>query len=136
MWLEDLAQYIREGAIAGVGNSVFVYTLKESDVGAMLTSQNTGMKTDNELADFYKGGFQLILRSSNPKTANDQAQAISDYLNSHRKEAMGQDSGFVLPTIKVNYIFPRHLPVVFPRSDGSFFEASINFDICFVAVVA
>lgn len=134
MWLQDIAEYVRDQSVDGIGMNVFIYTLKENDVGAMFTSLNTGMNASNELPDFYKGPLQLIVRSVSPKQAHDQAQAISDLLSSHKRNALGVDAGLSLPTIKVNYIYPRHLPVVYPRSDGSFFEASVNFDICFVAV--
>lgn len=133
MWIEDIALYTRDQNVAGIGNSVFIYTLKENDVGAMFTSHTAGMLTSKDIPDYYKGPLQLIVRSNSPRDAEAQAKAISDLLSSQEKRKRGEDVGLVLPSILVRYIYPRHLPVVYPRSDGDFYEASVNFDICFVA---
>lgn len=136
MWLEDIANYIRSANIDGIGSKVFIYTMKATDTGAMITSHNTGLPVNNDIPDYYKGPFQLIVRANDPRSANAQATAIWNLLNSHEKEKLGQGVTFELPSIFVNFIYPRHLPVVYPRSDGDFFEASVNFDICFVAISA
>jgi hypothetical protein len=136
MWLENIANYTRAANITGVGQSVYVYTLKENDVGAMFTSQTGGLAGNSYIPDYYKGPFQLIVRSNSAKDANDQATAISKMLSSHERIKLGLGTSISLPSILINYIFPRHLPVVYPRSDGGFFEASVNFDICFVAISA
>lgn len=134
MWLEDLAIYVREQDVAGIGTNVFIYTLKENDVGAMLTSHTAGMLSSKDIPDYYKGALQLIVRSNSAKDAEVQAAAVSKLLSSQEKQKLGQGEGLTLPSIQVNYIYPRHLPVVYPRSDGDFYEASVNFDICFVAI--
>lgn len=134
MWLEDLGNYLRAQNVAGIGSSVFVYTLKENDVGAMLTAHTSGVLASLDIPDYYKGPLQLVVRATNPKDAEQQATAIVKVLSSTEKQKLGQAIGFTLPTIQVNYVYPRHLPVVYPRSDGNYYEASVNFDICFVAI--
>lgn len=136
MWIQDLAEYIRAQNIAGIGNNVFIFTMKAEDIGAMVTSHNQGVPNIPDLPDYYKGPMQIIVRSPNPQSSLEQIQAIVTLLDSNRKRKQGVDMSLALPNTKFNYIFPRHFPVVYPRSDGGYYEASVNFDVCFVALDA
>lgn len=132
MWIEELALHLREAEIAGLGNEIYAFTMREGIKGAMITSANSGMMADNELPGLYRGSFQVVVRAYSIRDAYDTSIALINALNSHKKKEDGLAAAFELPTIIVNYIYPRHLPVIFPRSDGAFYEASINFDICFL----
>ena len=134
MWIEDLGNYIRNQNVPGIGQNVFLYTLKENDMGAMLTSHNTGILSSNDIPDYYKGQLQIIVRSRTPKDSQTQAVAITNLLDSNTQRKLGLASELALNSVKFNYIFARHFPVIYPRSDGDFYEASINFDVCFVAL--
>lgn len=134
MWIEELANYIRAQNIEGIGESVYCYTLKQNNMGAMLTSHNTGINTINDLPDYYKGVLQIIVRSNNPKDSQTQINAIVSLLNSNERRKTGMGMTLDLTETKFNFILPKHIPVIYPRSDGDFYEASVNFDVCFVAL--
>ncbi len=134
MWLEELAEYIRAQNVEGIGDNVYIFTMKESDVGAMLTSHNDGISTSPELPNYYKGPMQLIVRSTKPQNSLDQAMRLRALLDSNISRVSEEDIALILPHVKFNYLYARHFPVVYPRSDGNFYEASINFDVCFVAL--
>lgn len=134
MWLEDLVTYVRSKNVAGLGNNVYLFTLKENDVGAIFTTHTQGVISTPDIPDYYRGQLQVIVRSNNPRQSLSQSQAISDLLSSQQRVKAGIGMGLILPTTEFKFIMPRHLPVVFPRSDGDFYEASTNFDVCFQAL--
>lgn len=136
MWLEDLANYVRDASIDGVGNNVFLFTLKADQIGVLLTTHTTGMATTASIPNYYKGPMQIISRAHNLKDALDRAIAIMQALDSRTRANNGEGGTLVLDTCVANYIIPRHYPVAYSRSDGDFYEASINFDVCFVDVSA
>lgn len=136
MWIEDLATYIRGENVDGIADNVFVYTLRADEYGAMLTTHTQGVLNSPEIPDRYKGPLQLIVRQASAKASLAQAQAISNLLSSHEKRKVGADISLELDTVIFSYIYPRHLPVVYPRSEGDFYETSVNFDVCFVDISA
>lgn len=125
MWLDNIALLLREATVPGLPrNSVFVQTIPaDLSIGVMVASGYQGMKVDPELPGYHKGPMQLIVRAKTSLAAEEIALALSEILNFE-----GRDVGDIL----VNYIRPRHLPAVFPSSKGDHYEASVNFDICFV----
>lgn len=125
MWLDNIAVLLRATTVRNLPrNSVFVHTIPANvPTGAMLASGYQGMKIDPELPGYHKGSLQLIVRAKTSLAAEEIAQEISEILDFE-----GREVGDIL----INYIRPRHLPVVFPSSKGDHYEASVNFDICFV----
>ena len=134
MWIEDLANYVRSLSLPGIANNVFLYTLKENDVGAMFTTRGGGLQSLNEIPNYYKGPLQLIVRSASPQDSQSQILAIINALDSTQKRAQGLPIGLNLQTVQFNYIYANSFPLIYPRSDGDFYEASVNFDVCFVAL--
>lgn len=68
-----------------------------------------------------KGTFQVICRSPTPEGSHDKASAIAKAL---RGEGAVATNG-----VSFKFIFPINEPLVFPRTEGSLFEASVNFQI-------
>jgi hypothetical protein len=134
-WIGDLAEYIRAYNVPGIGQNVFVYTLKANDYGAMLMVPNPGIRLDKDIPNYYKGRLELVVRSNSPADTETQAQAISDLLSSAVKRTLGQDVGIDLPSGRFNYIYPGGLPLIYPRTDGDFYEGAVIFDVCFAAVM-
>jgi hypothetical protein len=97
----------------------------------MVASRSDGLKTDRDIPNFYKGVMQIIARAHTMQDSVTQAQAVSDLLSSFQKRMEGNDTGLDLGTVNFSYIYPSHLPITFPRSDGDFYESSVNFDVCF-----
>lgn len=65
-----------------------------------------------------KGTFQVVTRAATGDLAYDKAAAIKKLL---RLE------GVDLSGVSFKFILPRHEPLVFPRSDGGQYEASVNY---------
>lgn len=125
MWLDDLALYVRDQPLEGVDPDTITINSMPSDVqeGAVLLTGYRGMSVDPELPGFHRGPMQLIVRSRLSKRAEEIALTLSDVLTIN--EQVIADNTF-------HYVRPLHLPVPFPKSNGDYYEASVNFDICFV----
>ena len=136
MWLEDIGNYIRDASLDGIGQNVFLYTLKANESGAMLTMHSQGITAVKEFPNYYKGQMQLIVRNSDLKQSLTQALAIMQLIDSRNSAYSGQGGMLRLDSCIMNYVIPRHYPVSYSRSDGDFYETSVNFDVCFVDVSA
>lgn len=125
MWLDPIALFLRAQTITGLPTGEVYIGIIPSDVpvGVALTSAYQGMPVDPELPGYHKGPMQMIVRAKKSLDAENIAQLASDLLTFE---------GVQVGDIYVNYIRPRHLPAVFPRSNGDHYEASVNFDLCFV----
>lgn len=66
-----------------------------------------------------KGTFQVITRSTNVLTSHSLAVEIMKVL-----ETEGAKHG----EVDFKFIKPQHEPLVFPRTDGGQFEASVNYN--------
>lgn len=125
MWLEDLTNFVRDARIEHVGQSVFMYTMPHDlQPALMLTSSYAGIPVDPELPGYYKGSIQLIARAKKSSLAEAASQAASDLLTMENVD---------IGDTHINYLRPRHLPVLYPRSAGDYYEAAVNLDICFLA---
>lgn len=128
MWLEDLALHLRAMNHPDVGTNVFVHALPSTvETGVMLASGYQGMPVDPYIPEYYKGPMQIIARAKKSAQAEAIASAISKALTMEE---------VTVGNIIVRRCHPRHLPVPFPRSNGDYFEASVNFDICFLSDMA
>lgn len=65
-----------------------------------------------------QGTFQVVCRAPGIELAHDKASAIA-------KALCGE--GAVVNWVKFLFIYPENEPLVFPRTEGSLFEASVNF---------
>lgn len=73
---------------------------------------------DDPYCRVKKGTFQVVTRAATGDLAYDKAVAIKKVL---RLE--GADMGGV----SFKFILPKHDPLVFPRTDGGQYEASVNY---------
>ena len=122
--IAELAQHLRDQNITPVGQNIFLRTMPPRvSPAAMLVTPLDGIAIDQELPDYHNDDLQIIVRSQDPVEAETATQALSDALTMYGQE---------FASIKVNYIRPRHLPALYPMSDGDFYEASVNFDFNFV----
>ena len=130
MWTDDIANYARTGTFDGLpSDEIYANTIpSDRKIGAMLTAGYKGMSVDPEIPAYHKGPMQLIVRAGESLDAEAIAQLVSDYLMLCQEVTVGD--------IFIHYINPRHLPVVFPASNGDHYEASVNFDVCFVRLLA
>lgn len=126
MWTDELATHLRAQNIPGIGQNVFSGSIpQEVKVALMVAAMPVSI--DPELPGYHKGRVQLISRAKTSLLAEELATAGMNELT-----ISSQDVG----NIYINYLRPVHLPVSFPRSNGDYYEASVNFDICFLSDMA
>lgn len=73
---------------------------------------------DDPYTRIRKGTFQVVVRDEIRDAAYDKAVSIKKLL---RLE------GGVVGGMSFKFILPKHDPLVYPRSDGGLFEASVNY---------
>lgn len=127
MWIEDLAVHLRSLAIPGLGDEVYIYDLPFDDVTkALLVPPFQGIQIDKELPGYFKGSFQLTVRSKTGKVCEDIANLLAPALQCD--EEVRGDTLF-------RYVHQRYLPVVYPKTAGGHFESNTAFDICFQPIL-
>jgi hypothetical protein len=124
-WLSDIANYLKVTNNV-MNGSVFLYEMPENVMsGAMLIPPPRGLPIDPDVPGLYKGTFEVMVRSNHPKTSRDTLATVIIPLLTK-----GRDST-TWPNMHVNYCRPLNTPQVFPKSDGGFYEASVEFMISF-----
>lgn len=124
-WIDALAEHIEGLAIPDVPALVYVQNIpSDVDEAIMIAGPPSGVDVDPELPRFLKGGFQMVVRAKTSSRAEVIAQTVSDAVETYETVP-----GTI---IEIRHIIPRHLPISFPRSDGDYFEAVVNFDLCFI----
>lgn len=129
--IEAIVNFLRSQNIPEIGSNVFAYNLN-TETGVLVTT--TGFRTSSDIPNFYKGSLQVVVRSRKTDTSLGIAKNISDLIDSHARRSKGQTPDIGDSSYSIKYIFARHLPIPFPRSEGDLFEASVNFDVCFMSL--
>lgn len=126
-FLLDIATHMETlglGYTTGYEKDIFVFQMPETvSKGILLRDAALGTMIDHELPGYYHTEFQCIVRSKEHAEGEAKANAVSSGLT-----ILNQTIG----TLNVKYVRPRHIPMVFPVSDGDYLEWLIIFDICFV----
>jgi len=104
-----------------------VYFMSEAEnEGVTLLADLSGVLVDHELPGYEKGQFQVIVRAKDFRQGGVLAKRVMALLTFQNVD--------IAPTVKVNFVRPRHQPLPFQKSKGGFHEFSINFNYC--AVIA
>jgi len=90
--------------------------------GILLKDAIFGTEIDHEIPNYYVSDFRVIVRSKEHAEGEDKAEAVSAALT-----VLNQTIG----TLGVNFIRPRHVPMVFPVSEGDYLEWLVTFDASF-----
>jgi hypothetical protein len=119
MKLEDAVVALIGTRVAGFTQGVNLF---HSHMPAQITDGTLILTRVPIYPDAYngmrKGTFQVIVRGTDLVAAHDKASAIAKAL---------RGEGAVAGDVKFLFIFPENEPLVFPRTEGSLFEASVNF---------
>lgn len=125
-FLLDIATHLEEqdqGYTTGREKNIFVYAMPEHITkGILLKDAIFGTQIDHELPGYFVNDFRVIVRAKEHAEGEDKAKAVADALT-----ILNQTIG----TLGVNYIRPRHLPMVFPVSEGDYLEWLVTFDASF-----
>ena len=115
---EALVAIIKDAGLGVVGSSLFQSHMPAECKAGALVLTRVGIMVD-PYTGLRKGPFQVIVRAGTIVEAHTRASAIIKALTTE-----GTTKGGV--TFK--FIKPEHEPLVFPRTEGSQFEASVNYN--------
>ena len=124
MILEAVAEFLKSERVAVGGKDLFIHEMPSKvSIGVLLLTPLSGTTINHELPKYRTAGFQVIVRHTdhvNGRLLVDQVMASLTMAN------------VTLGGLKVNFIRPKHEPVVYPTSEGDFLEFSVNYDANYV----
>lgn len=131
MKLDYLASLLVAANLGTAGESIFIGSMpSDCTEGIMLRNPLSGIDIEHELPGFYKSDPQVVVRSQRFDTGESKAAAVIKALSiTQTRKVLGPNSK---PSMTINYVRARHLPIMYPRSDGNGREWSINFSACYV----
>jgi hypothetical protein len=110
---------------AGVPDaSIFIYTMPLAVTNGVLLLNGVGnlVPIDPELPGYFRGTFQVIVRCARFQDGDAVMKRVLPALT------IEGDEGAPVAGYKVNFIRPRHKPIVYPRSDADVLELSVSTD--------
>jgi hypothetical protein len=124
MNLRPLLDRLADEGLGTVGLTLFIQHIPEKVAeGIVLMLPASGVMIDHELPQYRSTGFQLVVRDKNYEDGNAMAQAASSALT------LGETT---LDGMLVKFCRPRHEPLPFQRSQGGYWEFSVNFDFTYL----
>jgi hypothetical protein len=125
MNLTILTDYLQAEGVGTNGVDLFAHRMPfECQKGVLLRLPLDGIQRDPQLPGYFKTeGLQAIIRDIDQAAGEIKAQRVMDALDLMNHQFEG---------LKINRIFARTLPVVYPRSDGQELEWSITFFASYV----
>jgi hypothetical protein len=104
--------------------TLFLHMMPAGAQAILLRSPLAGTAINHELPGFFRGEFQIIVRSPDALEGEKLIKRVVEALTMADGEEVG--------TQTFKYCRPRHQPVAFPLSDGSLIETTVQMDCCFV----
>lgn len=122
-WLSDISNYLKVTNNVMDG-AVLLYDMPDSVMrGCLVIPPMNGLPVDPDIPKLFKGTFEVMVRTDHPKVSRDLlGETIVPLLTLGRT---------VWTNMTINYCRPLNTPQVFPKSDAGYFEASVEFMICF-----
>lgn len=134
MNLDVLSQVITAADLGTLGKDLFQHHMPDAVTEAiMLKEPLAGTTINHDLPGYLKGQIQLVVRSSTNATGDAKANRLLSVLTIHN-EAYADKNGVFL--MKIVYLRPRTLPIIYPRTPGNTIEWSIVFDACYLLDVS
>ena len=129
---EQVANLMVANGVGRLGRDVFVHAMPETVTqGWLILGKLDLLDIDWDLPTLRKEGFQILARHPSPLEAEKMAMRAARAVSFHQWRDL-PPAGSAESSIRALYIRPRHDPIVFPRSEGDIYEASVNFE--FVSV--
>lgn len=124
MNLMPLIERIHAAGLAEKEATLFLQMLPaECEKGVLLRVPLTGTRIDPELPKYFRGKFQLIVRSHDYDEGRALIESVMDLLTFGELTVGSQAYQFCRAT---------HLPVAFPLSSGNLIEYTVPFECAFV----
>jgi hypothetical protein len=130
MRIDLLADILADAGIGAPGQDIYEEEMP-ADVraGVLIKLPLQGVPIDHELPGYFRGAVQVIVRAQKVDTGDRLAKQVMDALTLSERTFLDAQGNEVM---HVNYLRPRTLPIVYPRSDGNGKEWSINLDASYV----
>ena len=130
----DIIAKILEAAGAGTREeSIFAHHMSDTcKKGVLIKLPLTGIPYDHNLPGYFNSRFQIIVRASKHAEGEALCETVIKALKSHRIREYEEIGKPGVIAMKLNYCLPEHLPIRFPRLEGSGIEWSINFLVSYV----
>lgn len=130
MRIDLLADLLAAAKIGTPGKDLFEDEMPaDARAGVLLRLPLLGVPINWELPGYYKGQVQAIVRAQKVATGDAMAAKVGAALTLFERSFTDDQGAEVM---FVNYLRPRTLPIIYPRSDGNGKEWSINLDACYV----
>lgn len=115
--LQAITNFIQAQGLGTPGVDLFYgHMPAEVDAGSVVLARV--MIDIDPYTGINKGTFQVVSRAMKGDQAYDRAAAIKKVLRLEGAELGG---------VSFKFIHPKHEPLVFPRTDGGQYEASVNY---------
>lgn len=126
MNLDCIAQVLIDAGLAqGFGQDIFPQHMPaQVEEGMLLRLPMEGVPLNHYIPGYFKGRFQVILRSKSMDTGEPKASQICQALNMREVTFSGADGHLLM---RVLQCFPVTLPINYARTDANVFEWSCNF---------
>lgn len=123
MDLQDIIDLLSNEDFGTEGVDLFrSFMPAEIDEGLLVTAQMPA--SIDKYNKHRKGSIQVIARGRDYDEVRDLMISVSTFLTIEGHEG---DSAYY------HYICPRHEPLIYPKSDANYLEASVNFDVAYNA---
>jgi hypothetical protein len=121
MNVAPLADKVEAAGLGVLDTTLFINTMPDDCVaGIVLLGKAAGSPIDPEIRGYHPGaGFQATVRHASYTDGFTLIRQIMSLLTMEKTSMVG---------MFVNYIRPRHEPIIVPRTAGNLLEFSVNFD--------
>lgn len=115
--LQAIVDHLQANGLGTPGKDLFRgYMPAQVDTGVVVLARVA--IDEDAYSGIKKGPFQIVTRAASGDLAYDKAAAIKKVLRLEGVEIGG---------VRFKYILPKHEPLVYPRTDGGQYEASVNY---------
>lgn len=124
MNLLSVAEYLALEGLGQRGVDLFVdFMPGKVERGILLLGTITGTPIDQELPNYRRAKFRVVVREANYVTGKELAERVSEILTLKNVSLSNMD---------VKQMYPLHDPVSFPVSKADHLEYSVNFEAVYV----
>jgi len=116
--LEHIVDYLHQSGVGVKGKTLFAYSMPKQPNGILVLA-----RSPISIHPYQKGRsdgtFQVAVRGTRYEEITAKADEVVSALTGE---------GLVMGTLHFLSVMPIHQPLIYPRSDGSMLEASVNFN--------
>lgn len=121
--LFTFAQFIEDAGVAVSGRDLFIGEVPLNlNIGVVLLNNVLPRRIQWDIPTFRQDTFQVVVRHIDDVDGFVYCDRVSKALTVVQETKRNG--------IKINYIYPKHHPIMFPRLDSNNFEFSINYNYC------